>query len=263
MFFPCCLFILYIFTNSRALRSVSLPILSVLKSLAPMGLAIVERFIFADQISPGVIFAMLLIVSGNTVTVLHDMESSFTAYIWAFTNVIINILHVLSLRVCLSDDFTPIQKAVHSNLIAASIMMPFAAINNEIRPFFHDFANTSVTFRVVFVASSVMCAGIGASVFWVVQTTSGSTLSFVGACNKFLVVILGGFLFHVNISPMGWVSVLFGVSAGVVFAVEKSKLKIKGAGAKTSPVLKTEDDLELDIGEVNVKEGGVRRVSVK
>lgn len=225
MLLPCFLFTFYIFTNSQALRTVSLPILSVLKSLAPMGLALAEKFIFGDRITIGVAVAMLLIIFGNTITVINDIEFSTVAYMWAFMNIILNIVHVLSLRACLSDIYTPIEKTLHSNLIAGTIMIPLAFASGEVLPFFREFETTTLSFRYTFALSSVLCVGIGASVFWVVQTTSGSTLSFVGACNKFLVVILGAILFDSKVSPMGWVSVLFGVSAGVVFAVEKAKAK--------------------------------------
>lgn len=228
MLFPCVLFTLYIFTNAAALRLISLPILSVLKSLAPMGIALSELALFGERISPGTWVAMLLIVIGNTVTVITDVEYSQAGYLCAIANVIINIIYVLSLRICLSNTFTPVEKTVHSNLIAFSLMIPTAFVKGETVPFLNALMTSSWQFRAIFFLSCSLCAGIGASIFWVIETTSGSTLSFVGACNKFVVVILGGILFKAKITPVGWVSVFFGVLAGVVFAVAK-------AGPKEQP----------------------------
>lgn len=193
-----------------------------------MGIALAERFAFRDRITPGTAAAMLLIVVGNTLTMLNDLEFSVQGYVWAIANVVINIAYVLSLRICLTDDFTPVEKALHSNLIACSIMIPLAYSAGELTHFLSTIATTSITFRVTFLLSCFLCSGIGAAIFWVVQTTSGSTLSFVGACNKFLVVILGGILFQANISPVGWLSVCFGVVAGVIFALAKAKERDHG-----------------------------------
>lgn len=103
-------------------------------------------------------------------------------------------------------------------------MLPLAFASGELTSFVDAFATTSFSLRAVFLLSCLLCAGIGASIFWVVQTTSGSTLSFVGSCNKFVVVILGGMLFQANITPVGWLSVFFGILAGVVFAVAKANV---------------------------------------
>lgn len=255
MMLPCLLFTAYIFSNSQALRTVSLPILSVLKSLAPMGIALAERVAFKDRITPGTAAAMLLIVVGNTVTVFNDMEFSRDGYSWAIINVIVNIAYVLSLRVYLSDEFTPIEKALHSNLIASCIMLPLAFASGEVTSFVDTFATTSFSFRAVFLLSCLLSAGIGASIFWVVQTTSGSTLSFAGACNKFVVVILGGMLFQANITPVGWVSVFFGVLAGVVFAVAKANVREKVGDTEKENVVSVHttvidvDGYESDDGE--------------
>lgn len=222
---PCILFTLYLYTNSRALRHLSLPILSVLKSLAPMGVALAEFAIFGDPVTRPVILAMVLILIGNAVTLLNNPHASPVGFVWAIVNVGINIMHVLSLRLCLSADFSPVEKTLHSNLIASVIMIPVSLVNNELKPFSIQLMQTSLQFRVVFALSCLLAAAIGSSVFWLVQKTCGSTLSFVGACNKFAVVILGAVLFDTTISFVGWVSVMFGVSAGIIFAVAKTKEK--------------------------------------
>ncbi|PXF47493.1 GDP-mannose transporter 1 [Gracilariopsis chorda] len=221
IFLPCVLFTLYIFTNARALRSVSLPVLSVLKSMAPMGIALAERALFSDPIAPSTAFAMVLIIAANAVTALNDLDYHLSGYVCALLNVVVNIFYVLSLRACLSDKFTPLQKTLHANLVAATLLLPLAVVNRQLIPFIEQFPTTSLWFRHVFVLSSVLAAAIGIAIFWLVSVTSGSTLSFLGACNKFSVVLLGAVLFNTNISPLGWVSVIAGVMAGVLFAISK------------------------------------------
>lgn len=245
MFLPCILFTSYIFTNARALNYVSLPILSVLKSLAPLGIAVFERLIFGDPITGGVAAAMGLIIFGNAITMFNDVEYSASGYGWAIANVVINIAYVLSLRLCLSDKYTPIEKTLHSNLIAACILLPIAHLTGESETFIPAFEATPQLFRNVYFFSCILAALIGASIFWVVQATSGSTLSFIGACNKFNLVILSGIIYKDHISFPGWVSVFFGILAGVVFTYAKTRT----AMAET-PKDKLKNDMMSDIGEV-------------
>lgn len=224
MFLPCIFFTSFIFTNARALRYISLPILTVIKSLAPMGVALVERVLFKERVSKGAYMAMALILCGNAVTVIHDMEFHLVGYSWAALNIVMNVSYVISLRYCLSDRFSSGEKTLHSNVIACGLIFPLAWINGEIPDFFIEFGKTSLRFRSLFLLSCLLAAGIGASVFWVIATSSGSTLSFVGATNKILVVVLGAIFFGAKLSGPGWIGVGVGTFAGFLFAFEKAKV---------------------------------------
>lgn len=247
MFIPCALFTAYIFTNARTLRYISLPVLSVIKSLAPMGIAVAERAMFNERISVGTYSAMALIVAGNIATALNDIEFLPLGYIWAFCNVLCNILYVLSLRFCLSKEYSPLEKTIHSNLIAATCyMLPLAVANGEMTGFWADFTQTSKAFKTVYGCACILSAGIGASVFWVVQTSNGSTLSFAGASNKFLVVLLGAVLFQANISFVGWIGVMLGVVAGVLFTLSKARDAIGRAKSKGATLSNSFSKVDLE-----------------
>lgn len=222
MFLPCTFFTLFIFTNACALRHISLPVLTVVKSLAPMGIALAERALFGERVSLATYGAMAMILSGNAVTVLHDIEFNARGYTWSGLNVLMNVGYVVSLRYCLSDKFSSGMKTLHSNILACTFIFPLAMMSGETPGFYIEFGQTSLRFRMLFLLSCVLAAGIGASVFWVIRTASGSTLSFVGASNKVFVVILGAVLFEAKISPAGWVGVGMGTLAGLLFAVAKA-----------------------------------------
>lgn len=229
---PCSLFTLYLFTNARALRHLSLPILSVIKSLAPVSIALVERVLYGDALSLPVMASMLLIVAANTVAMLHrPADESNAGFGWAALNIVVNVAYVLSLRACLSSSFSPVEKTLHSNMIATVMMLPLSVANREMRSFFFYLADANRMLLSMFALSCVLAAAIGASIFWLVEQTSGSTLSFVGACNKFPVVVLGAMLFHTRISKVTWASVMVGVLGGVLFAVAKA-LEKKDVGVR-------------------------------
>ena len=103
--------------------------------------------------------------------------------------------------------------------------------------------------------SCILAAGIGASVFWVIQTASGSTLSFVGAANKVVVVILGAVLFDAKISSAGWVGVALGAVAGFWFAFAKAaaaKAANRAApeSAGKSKLFAEEEEGDESLGEI-------------
>lgn len=247
MLMPCMLLTLFIYTNARAFRYISLPILTVIKSLAPMGIAIMERILFKEKVSHATYVAMILILSGNAVTVSHDIEFHAVGYAWAAFNVIMNIAYVLSLRYCLSNTFSIGQKTLHSNIIACSLMLPMAFLSGEYPQFFSELVKTSLRFRLLFLLSCALATGIGASVFWVMRTASGSTLSFVGAANKVFVVILGAILFDAKISGPGWVGVGIGTLASFVFAFAKAKETNKSARREESKEPMPEPDSETTV----------------
>lgn len=220
---PCAVFTAYIFTNARALRYISLPLLSVVKSLAPMGIAVAERALYGERLSAGTLLAMALILLSNAVTVASDVEFNAWGYIWAAANALFNVLYVVALRYYVTNKHSAGEKTLHNNVLISAIIVPTALAAGEGPGFLREFADTSARFRALFALSCALAVAIGASVFWVLRATSGSTLSFVGGANKVAVVILGALLFEARISAAGWVGVALGVAASIAFSVSKAR----------------------------------------
>ncbi len=258
MLLPCFFFTAFIFSNARSLRHISLPILTVFKSLAPMGIALVERAVFRENVSTGTYCAMVLIVLGNGVTATNDVEFHPVGYFWAFFNIVMNVAYVISLRFCLSDEYSSAQKTLHSNIIATSFILPLSFLFGEIPGFFQEFQLTAMRFRMLFLFSCFLATGIGASVFWVLKAASGSTLSFMGAMNKVVVVILGAMFFDAKVTRSGWVGVTLGIAAGGCFAASK-KLSLKSLSPKSKYRKETlkEDVSSLDSKQEKAESGFV------
>lgn len=220
---PIFFFILFIFTNAQSLRYVNLPVLTVWKSLGPMFVTLFERFYFGDRFSAPVYLSMMLIVLSAFVTAFNDLEYSAVGYIWAALNVIANVAYLASLRIYLRDpDVSPLDKTFHSSSLSIIPILPMAIAQGEVPAVFEALSQRSLTFKMAYFLSGFLTTGVCASAFWTITVSNGSTLSFVGGLNKIPIILLSIVLFDMRISAAGWVGVVLGVIAGIVFIRAKS-----------------------------------------
>jgi drug/metabolite transporter (DMT)-like permease len=216
-----------------------------MKSLSPMGIALVERVMYGQQVAMGTYVAMLLIVASNAVSVLYDLEYHPAGYMWAMLNCAVNIAYVVMLRHYVKTDLSNGEKTLHNNVLLTAVSLSSAVLSGELPGFLLEFGATSARFKLLYAASCVLAVAIGTSVFWVLQATSGSTLSFVGASNKVFVVILGAVLFDVNISRAGWLGIVLGISASISFTVSKAQAAA-GSYAPVDAAASHMSDVESD-----------------
>lgn len=233
---PIIFFVLFIFTNAQSLRHVSLPILTVWKSLGPMLVTLFERFYFGDRFSTSVYLSMTLIVLSAFVTAINDLEYSAMGYLWAFLNVLSNVAYLASLRIYLRDpNISALDKTFHSNLLSIVPIIPMSLISGEFPAVLNALAARATSFKAAFLLSGFLTTAVCASAFWTISLTNGSTLSFIGGFNKVPIILLSLVLFDMRISTEGWIGVSLGVVAGILFASAKSmQLGGKRRGALTN-----------------------------
>uniref|UniRef100_A0A7S3A9N7 Sugar phosphate transporter domain-containing protein n=2 Tax=Rhodosorus marinus TaxID=101924 RepID=A0A7S3A9N7_9RHOD len=209
--FPMWCFCLFLYSNANALRFVSLPVLTVLKSFAPLGVSIMEVLFFKDILTKDAVFCMIMVVASNYVTAYNDVEFSPEGYAWAGINVASNIAYLLTLRRCLSENYDSVQLALHSTLVSSMLIVPISVVHGDFPSLVYSLLETSQKydvqrrregtmplrdlcslaltlhchrFRIFFFGSGLLAAGISISTFWCLAETNGSTLSFLGAMNK-------------------------------------------------------------------------------
>jgi drug/metabolite transporter (DMT)-like permease len=201
--------------------------LSVIKSIAPVGVAAVESM-QGHVISSGTYLAMGMIVLSNAISVYYDIEYHPLGYMWALLNCVFNVVYITLLRQ-VESDASNAEKTLHNNFLLCVFTVPLAAVSGEVPTFFAQFAATSARFKGMYAVSCSLAAAIGVAVFWVLKATSGSTLSFVGASNKVLVVILGAVVFKANITREGWCGIALALTASLCFTISKAQ------GVNTQP----------------------------
>ncbi|KAA8499817.1 GDP-mannose transporter [Porphyridium purpureum] len=228
---PIVFFVLFIFSNAQSLKYLSLPVLTCFKSLAPIFTTLIERTVFGDIFGTDVYVSMLLVVLSTIVTFAYDIEFSPWGYIWALLNVSANVAYLVSLRVCLSDDFSSFEKAFHSNLLSLVAIVPLSFISGELPGAFSALANETASYKLGFFFSGAMTLALVTSSFWVLSSSNGATLSFLGGLNKIPVVFLGYFLFGAHVSMQGWIGIGLGILAGIFFIQKKTLHKIRRSPA--------------------------------
>lgn len=231
---PIAFFVLFIFSNAQALRYVSLPVLTVLKSAGPIAVTLFERSVFRDVFPPAVYASMLLVAASTVVTAAGDLAFSATGYGWAAANVAANVGYLASLRhfVRGGGGHTPLEMTLHSNLLALAPILPLSWASGELpsaAP--SSLAATSGWFLAAYVASGMLTTAICASGFWCLRETNGSTYSFLGGLNKIPIVVLGSLLFDAPVSARGWVGVALSIVAGVLFVRSKAVVREGQGGA--------------------------------
>jgi len=223
MAIPVVSFVGFIFTNAQALRHLSLPVLTVWKSLAPLAVTIVEAIYFRSSFPPSVYAAMSLVAFSALVTAKFDLEYSPIGYAWAAANLLMNVAYLLTLRICLhNSNASSLDKTFHSNFLSLFLILPASFLANEVPAVFDAFESKNLTFKICFVLSGALTTAVCASAFLTIQLTSGSTMSFVGGMNKIPIVLISLLIFDDNISAMGWVGVILGILAGIVFVRAKA-----------------------------------------
>lgn len=222
---PTALFSLYAFSNARALRFISLPAFTVVKSLAPLGVTTVERVAFGDPVPLGVYAALAVALLANVFT--FDSASavshlSLRGYAWALLNVSAHIFYVLALRYC-SAAYGATAKALHVNMLAMALLAPMACVNREPMHFWHQAAHLPPAKMLPLVLACALGAGCAVSVLSAMEAASSDGLRYLAVSNKIVVVLLGAYIFRTEFSPIAWVGVTLAVASGFLFVYSKSR----------------------------------------
>lgn len=225
MVVPSCFFILYQYSNARALRFISLPAFTVVKSLAPLGVTTVERAAFGNSVPFGVYIALAISLLANVVTfdsASAISQTSLLGYAWSLFNVTTHIFYVLSLRYC-AGTYLATDKALIANLISIPVAFLFAVANQEVESFSHEVALLPMTARIPLIFCFALSAGCLVSVLSAFEAASSDALRYLAQTNKIAIVLLGAVIFRTKLTPHAWVGVALSLVSGFLFVYAKSE----------------------------------------
>ncbi|GEM12250.1 GDP-mannose transporter [Rhodotorula toruloides] len=229
-----------IYTGSKSLQYLSVPVYTIFKNLTIILIAYGEVLWFGGSVTPLTLVSFFLMVLSSMMAASPDILNwlngvqaapkpggqSSAGYAWMMVNCFVSAGYVLAMRKRIKvTNFKDWDSMFYNNLLSIPVLVFFSII-------FEDWsgANLARNFPEETRSSllSLMAFSGAAAVFisyctaWTVRTTSSTTFSMVGALNK-LPVAASGILFFSDPATFANVSsILVGFFAGLVYSAAKT-----------------------------------------
>ncbi|KZP26650.1 GDP-mannose transporter [Athelia psychrophila] len=258
-----------IYTGSKSLQFLSIPVYTIFKNLTIILIAYGEVIWFGGRVTGLTLISFLLMALSSVVAAYADVSLATSAtatspalgnalpdvsaglgllagvvrelnlrklgigYFWMMTNCLSNAAFVLAMRKRIKvTGFSDWETMLYNNLLSIPVLVVFSLL-------FEDWsgANVSRSFPpetrslllLTIAFSGAASVGISYTTAWCIRTTSSTTYSMVGALNK-LPVAASGMLFFGDVVTFNSVTAIgLGFVAGIVYAVAKSTQKREDA----------------------------------
>ncbi|AQZ16848.1 HVG1 (YER039C) and VRG4 (YGL225W) [Zygosaccharomyces parabailii] len=251
------LLVLMIYTSSKALNLLAVPIYTIFKNLTIILIAYGEVLFFGGSVTSMELSSFLLMVLSSIVATwgdrqdmaakaqsdalsmaqnaaagvgaasLTDVTSSLNVgYLWMLLNCVSSALFVLIMRKRIKvTNFKDFDTMFYNNALAMPILLiaSFVFEDWSSANLHKNFSNESMTALIISGAASV---GISYCSGWCVRVTSSTTYSMVGALNKLPIALSGLLFFDAPKNFLSILSIFIGFLSGVVYVVAKQK-KVK------------------------------------
>jgi len=247
-----------IYTGSKSLQYLSIPVYTIFKNLTIILIAYGEVIWFGGRVTGLVLVSFFFMVLSSVIAASEDMANTNynsnnnmsggivgfpsdaaqvsalvknlnVGYIWMMVNCVTSATYVLAMRKRIKvTGFSDWDSMFYNNLLSIPVLALFSIVvedwgsENLIRNFPPE---TRKLLLLAITFSGAAAVGISYTTAWCVRVTSSTTYSMVGALNK-LPIAASGMLFFGDAVTFGSVSAVgIGFFAGVVYAVAKNNQK--------------------------------------
>nr|ADE10074.1 DUF6 [Tremella fuciformis] len=245
------LLVAVIYTGSKALQYLSIPVYTIFKNLTIILIAYGEVFMFNGTVTGLTLVSFALMVGSSIIAAWADISSAFSAaaptldpttglevggvtsafgasggYVWMGMNCLASAAYVLFMRKRIKvTGFKDWDSMFYNNLLSIPVLVVFSIL-------VEDWGSESLSLNFpasnrVVLLTAIAISGAGAvfisySTAWCVRVCGSTTYSMVGALNK-LPVAASGMLFFGDPASFGNVSAIgVGGLAGIVYGVAKT-----------------------------------------
>ncbi|KAJ7355526.1 hypothetical protein DFH08DRAFT_852702 [Mycena albidolilacea] len=245
-----------IYTGSKSLQFLSIPVYTIFKNLTIILIAYGEVFWFGGRVTGLTFISFIFMVISSVVAAWTDVSGALgdsmptsssgtsaaslhivkdvvhnlnVGYFWMLVNCLTSAAYVLSMRKRIKvTGFSDWDSMFYNNLLSIPVLAVFSFIvedwgsENLARNFPPQTRHVLLS-AIAF--SGAAAVGISFTTAWCIRTTSSTTYSMVGALNK-LPVAASGMLFFGDAVTAGSVSAIgLGFFAGLLYAVAKNNQK--------------------------------------
>ncbi|QEU58800.1 Hvg1/Vrg4 [Kluyveromyces lactis] len=233
--FPITIFlVLMIYTSSKSLQYLAVPIYTIFKNLTIILIAYGEVLFFGGSVTAMELSSFLLMVLSSVVATLGDQQAlKKTAdagaplfnigYMWMFINCLSSAAFVLVMRKRIKlTNFKDFDTMFYNNILSMPVLLALSFLMEDwsTENLTKNLSRDSVTAMIISGMTAVCisyCSG------WCVRVTSSTTYSMVGALNKLPIALSGLIFFDAPKNFLSIFSIFLGFLSGIVYAVAKQK----------------------------------------
>jgi len=254
-----------IYTGSKSLQFLSIPVYTIFKNLTIILIAYGEVLWFGGRVTALTLVSFLFMVVSSVIAAWSDIANAMNdtlttgeptptaggltavtnvvysmniGYLWMLINCITSAAYVLAMRKRIkATGFSDWDSMFYNNLLSIPVLVLFSFIvedwgSESLNRNFPPETRSLLLFAIAF--SGAAAVGISYTTAWCIRVTSSTTYSMVGALNKLPVAASGMIFFGdpVNFGSVSAVSV--GFFAGIVYAIAKNNQK-KAESAARAP----------------------------
>lgn len=228
-----------IYTSTKSLQFLSVPVYTIFKNLTIIVIAYGEVLWFGGSVTPLALLAFGLMVLSSVVAAWADIQSAIAGdfnmgdsstaistlnagYAWMGLNVFCSAAYVLGMRKVIKKmNFKDWDSMYYNNLLTIPVLVVCSLLTEDWSGvnFAKNFPQESRNRMIVgMIYSGLAAIFISYCSAWCIRVTSSTTYSMVGALNK-LPIAISGLIFFAAPVTVGSVSAIFiGFVSGIVYA---------------------------------------------
>ncbi|ODV91604.1 hypothetical protein CANCADRAFT_63099 [Tortispora caseinolytica NRRL Y-17796] len=239
--FPISLFlVIMIYTSSKALQYLSIPVYTIFKNLTIILIAYGEQLWFSGStVTPMIFCSFILMVLSSVVAAWADIStpvgkgtSSFVVsqgYFWMLTNCFSSAAYLLIMRKRIQlTNFKDFDTMYYNNLLTIPVLIVCSFLLEDwsaenLTMNFPPSARNTIFLSMFFTGISTVLISYCSA--WCIRVTSSTTYSMVGALNKLPIALSGLIFFEAPVTFFSVSAIAIGFLAGVVYAIAKAQQK--------------------------------------
>ncbi|KAJ9466821.1 GDP-mannose transporter [Diplonema papillatum] len=207
-------------TSLMALQTMSVPLFTLIKSLAIISTAIGDHFLFGHVFNRVMVFAFFLMSLGSLLGAKNDAWSTQSGVAWAFFNVLCTSGYQLYMKGVLNDLKSTMGKwgpVYYNNILSLPplllpVVLSYDEWSNKLEAL-NDFASICYVICMIFVSATLTMTS-----FWCMRTTSPTTYGVLGGLNKIPLTVLGIWIFGHYTNVPGAIGIVAALTGGVIYS---------------------------------------------
>lgn len=220
-------------TSIFSLKYINVAMITVLKNVTNVVTALGETYFFQKKHGNKVWVALILMIISAVSGGMTDISFHAVGYAWQIVNCFLTASYLLTLRrvmdtakqVTTSGSLNEFSMVVLNNTLSLPLGLLLIFAFNEVDYLFTTPLLKMPIFWLVITLSGFLGLAISFTSMWFLHQSGATTYSLVGSLNKIPLSIAGIFIFKVPTSMENFLSIVFGLLAGVFFAKAKMSQK--------------------------------------